>query len=389
MRKTLEQKAFQLKCERIVSKLLELCVTIIERIDDERLFEQYFMQTDFKQRSMFNIISMNKFNKLMLDEKISNLLTKIWDGEDVKQCDGKYKDFSIIAHLFVTPARKVPGRTQGLRTIFENNFPNPAPENPQWFQFEFRRKSISFFYVKEVLFALTILIIYQYINFLYLDLFQDKNFLNMPPATRSNNLTTYKNWNVLSFIISGSLLFSVALKMVFNLVAKRKLRFDIWTFLDAVCALVNLIAVNVVSNFTVSELLDTGRKQSIDYYIILVMSLSWIRFFSYLLVNRHISPLINTLLRMIVDTFYFMAILVSYMVIQSSVFETLFIDVDNDNFGTFFLSFRSLFSAMMGDFSYDNSGSREVSFSVFMILHLFISSILLLNYLIAILSTVY
>ena len=75
-----KQKAFQLKCERIVSKLLELCVTIIERIDDEKLFESYFMQTDFKQRSMFNIISMNKFNKLMLDEKISNLLTKIWDG---------------------------------------------------------------------------------------------------------------------------------------------------------------------------------------------------------------------------------------------------------------------------------------------------------------------
>lgn len=58
----------------------------------------------------------------MLDEKISNLLTKIWDGEDVKQCDGKYKDFSLLAHLFITPARKVPGRTQGLKSIFENNF---------------------------------------------------------------------------------------------------------------------------------------------------------------------------------------------------------------------------------------------------------------------------
>lgn len=117
--------------------------------------------------------------------------------------------------------------------------------------------------------------------------------------------------------------------------------------------------------------------------------MSWVRFFSYLLVNRHISPLMNTLFRMVVDTFYFMVILLSYMAIMSSVFETLFIDVDGDNFGTFVLSFRSLFSAMMGDFSYDNAGSRETSFSIFMIVHLFISSILLLNYLIAILSTVY
>ena len=44
---------------------------------------------------------------------------------------------------------------------------------------------------------------------------------------------------------------------------------------------------------------------------------------------------------------------------------------------------------MMGDFTYDNAGGRETSFSVFLILHLFIAAILLLNYLIAILSTVY
>lgn len=119
------------------------------------------------------------------------------------------------------------------------------------------------------------------------------------------------------------------------------------------------------------------------------MAMSWIRFFSYLLVNRHISPLLNTLFRMIIDTFYFLVILLSYMAIMSSVFETLFIDVDNPNFGTFIISFRSLFSAMMGDFNYDNASPRQTSFSIFMIIHLFISSILLLNYLIAILSTVY
>lgn len=209
-----------------------------------------------------------------------------------------------------------------------------------------------------MLFALGILFIYQYINFLYLDLFQDKNFRAKTTAEQEQNLESYKNWNVLAFIISGSLLFSFVLKILFNVLAKRKLRCDIWTLLDVACAFVNLVAVNVVSNFTVTELLNVNRKQSIDYYIILVMSMSWVRFFSYLLVNRHISPLINTLFRMVVDTFYFMVILLSYMAIMSSVFETLFIDVDDSNFGTFVLSFRSLFSAMMGDFSYDNAGNR-------------------------------
>ena len=112
------------------------------------------------------------------------------------------------------------------------------------------------------------------------------------------------------------------------------------------------MAVNVISNFTVEELSDTSRKQSIDFYIIVVIALSWLRFFSYLLVNQKISPLINTLLRMVIDTLYFLVILVCYLAIMSSVFETLYIDVDNANYGTFIKSFRSLFSAMMGDFSY-------------------------------------
>ena len=55
---------------------------------------------------------------------------------------------------------------------------------------------------------------------------------------------------------------------------------------------------------------------------------------------------------MVIDTLYFLVILVCYLAIMSSVFETLYIDVDNANYGTFIKSFRSLFSAMMGDFSY-------------------------------------
>ena len=171
-----------------------------------------------------------------------------------------------------------------------------------------------------MIFALGILLVYQYINFLYLDLFQDKNFRNKTSEEQQTNLSRYKNWNVLAFLISGSLLFSFVLKLIFNVFAKRKLRCDIWTSLDVICAFVNLVSVNVVSNFSINELLNVSRKQSIDFYIILVMAFSWVRFFSYLLVNRHISPLLNTLFRMIIDTVYFLIILLAYMAIMSSIF---------------------------------------------------------------------
>ena len=60
-----------------------------------------------------------------------------------------------------------------------------------------------------------------------------------------------------------------------------------------------------------------------------------------------------------------------------------------DKYGGLAITVRTLFDAAIGQYDYDGMGGRNVSHSILMIFHVFFSNILLMNYLIAILSTTY
>ena len=60
-----------------------------------------------------------------------------------------------------------------------------------------------------------------------------------------------------------------------------------------------------------------------------------------------------------------------------------------DGYGSISLSIRTLFVAMLGNYSYTTDPSYLTSNSILLMGHVFISNIFLMNYLVAILSTVY
>ena len=115
----------------------------------------------------------------------------------------------------------------------------------------------------------------------------------------------------------------------------------------------------------------------------------WLRFFGYFLIIRQISKLIMTLLRMIIDTMSFIFILGCDMILAATVFTTLFQTTMPNNYGELSLSIRTLFDAFMGAYAYSDDPSFKMSNSILTMVHVFISNIFLLNYLVAILSTVY
>lgn len=109
----------------------------------------------------------------------------------------------------------------------------------------------------------------------------------------------------------------------------------------------------------------------------------------YCLVVRSISKLVLTLTEMVEDTISFIFIVSCFITIMSSIFTTLYQDINPEKFGSLLLTIRTLFDAMMGVYSYDGMGGRTLSYSILMIFHVFLSNVLLLNFLIAILSTTY
>lgn len=56
--------------------------------------------------------------------------------------------------------------------------------------------------------------------------------------------------------------------------------------MDGISAILNLAAVQVIKNVTVDNMLDPFIKDSLDYFMIVVLAFSWIRFFMYFLVIR-------------------------------------------------------------------------------------------------------
>jgi hypothetical protein len=99
---------------------------------------------------------------------------------------------------------------------------------------------------------------------------------------------------------------------------------DKWTWVDTCNGLLNIVATYLIANIDPESYINPKHKDYIDYYMIVVLCISWVRFFSYFLVVKNISKLILTLLAMVSDTLSFLFIVCCFILIMASVFTTLY-----------------------------------------------------------------
>lgn len=123
---------------------------------------------------------------------------------------------------------------------------------------------------------------------------------------------------------SAALIFQHVLKIVFNICSPYRIGADKWTIMDTASALLNIIAVVLIQEINPATFLFPKRKDLVDYFMLLVLCVSWLRFFSYFLVVRSISKLLLTLIEMIGDTLSFLFLVSCFILIMSSVFATLY-----------------------------------------------------------------
>jgi hypothetical protein len=95
--------------------------------------------------------------------------------------------------------------------------------------------------------------------------------------------------------MSSALVFHLMEKIIFNCFAVKKLTLDTWTIIDFISAAFNLFCFNVIGNVTPELIIDKTQKQVLNYYVICVTLVSWLRFFGYFLMVRIISKLLHTL----------------------------------------------------------------------------------------------
>jgi hypothetical protein len=99
----------------------------------EDVIERAFMEIDFKNRTVFNIITSNGFASLMFDSKVNDLLEEIWVGNSSYECDGTLSDFSLLTFLLSHPFKPAPGRTVFPHDLLTSNFKLNTTDNKFWF----------------------------------------------------------------------------------------------------------------------------------------------------------------------------------------------------------------------------------------------------------------
>lgn len=87
--------------------------------------------------------------------------------------------------------------------------------------------------------------------------------------------------------------------------------------------------------------------------MIIVLVISWLRFFSYFLVVNIISKVTLTLFMMLKETLNFMFILGCYLVLMTTIFATLFRDAQTDDasdYKTLETTLRALIDYFMANY---------------------------------------
>jgi hypothetical protein len=149
----------------------------------------------------------------------------------------------------------------------------------------------------------------------------------------TSNIAIYNSFNYLGSLFSATLVFQLITKVIFNLFAEVKMPLDLWTVTDIFCCFLNIVCFQLIGSATPETIVGTtnadgtinlSERYKLDYYVITVIILSWLRFFTYFLVVARISRLIMTLLRMLYDCIAFMFIFCCYLLIAATIFTTLF-----------------------------------------------------------------
>ena len=106
---------------------------------------------------------------------------------------------------------------------------------------------MNYTYLKDFICAAILVLLFQYINYSYLDLFKAKNWENLETEALKiekveENLLIYKKINSWGTAFSIPYFISLACRLIFNLQSKKQLPYDIWLIADVVAGVTNIIA---------------------------------------------------------------------------------------------------------------------------------------------------
>ena len=130
------------ECWNLKNKLLEFCVIILEKCDDETINELY-NDTDLKDWKLYNIIIENSFESLLENYKNVKFTDQLWLGGSEK-CDGKITDLSSLHYIVKKKPQFVKDMTYYAKGVLFQNFNFDKQNRNYTFMYSNWRNNINY-----------------------------------------------------------------------------------------------------------------------------------------------------------------------------------------------------------------------------------------------------
>ena len=166
---------------------------------------------------------------------------------------------------------------------------------------------------------------------------------------------------------------------------------DVWSQIDIFCAFTNISCLSSLRFIKKEDIIDEKRKVLFNILMQATVLATWSRIIGIALVMELFSKLIIIIWEMLFSAGVFLFIVMYYLIAMSVCALALFQEA-NPLYKDLIYIWRAMFDNMMAAYSYDLFPSQKrmkVEHTFFMFIHIYIANIFLLNYLVAILSTVY
>ena len=407
----------------ITSYIIKVGSVFVAELKEDRI-RPIVYEPDFERRDALDIISKYSIAELLESNNMQKVSLELWESQyDVKgnvfECSSA---FSIVKLDMFAKARDY---------VDEYMFYNFKQRNlsklaHHMFQFKVWKKSMKARFLIETMLLLWIAVIFQYyflgalssgdkLDKIYssiLSKYASQTDIDNAFDAKAIDATQYYDDMKITVYISILSFFypiRIVLEALFAVKTKRKIKLLTFTnLLD--CTFWVVFVVRLVKEYAAYEVDLSNYTQKhkmavryyeniykynndsllIDFIYWIGAFVLWIRFLYMLRLTKFLGPLIKMISLMIWEIIIFMVLFMIVLVIYSSVGTLLFYSVTE--YKDFWTSFITLFSWTLSNFDFtvlSRQAKGELIGDIYLLSFLILTSILMLNLLIAILSSVY
>eukprot|EP00340_Litonotus_pictus_P006771 CAMPEP_0170528466 /NCGR_PEP_ID=MMETSP0209-20121228/13968_1 /TAXON_ID=665100 ORGANISM="Litonotus pictus, Strain P1" /NCGR_SAMPLE_ID=MMETSP0209 /ASSEMBLY_ACC=CAM_ASM_000301 /LENGTH=1305 /DNA_ID=CAMNT_0010819695 /DNA_START=483 /DNA_END=4397 /DNA_ORIENTATION=- len=365
------------RIERVVKELLQFCENIQNSTNDETYIKFLMNQKSIHGRTAFQITSENDFYQCLNNPNIGTLVGKMWNGEISH--NGLFKASCLKRYLESNKSKQTDPFLE-----FE---PMEASKS-YFFQLGVWENSCSLRYWPESLF--TILLIINYNIFIYL-LTLDGRYKG-DWKTIYDDDGTVKVFYILYLTQVICININTIIQTVFGFMTKRRIKIlTAWNFLELIML---ILALSLNLNFHSEEDKKIGihhnmTSSNIETTLLCLNDVVvWLRIAGILLTFKNLGPVIRMVYLMAFLLLKYILIYSLFIVCMSAVFTSIFFG-SSDAYMDFSSSLVSLMTPFVNWFDTNSFRQNDLFGKIMVMIYTFLTAVLLINLLIAVLSSVY